>query len=33
MALSPSARPPLADEVTAKLRAMVQSGEWPLHQR
>jgi DNA-binding FadR family transcriptional regulator len=33
MALSPSARPPLADEVTAKLRTMVQSGEWPLHQR
>ncbi|WP_411374002.1 FadR/GntR family transcriptional regulator [Arthrobacter sp. MPF02] len=33
MALSPSTRPPLADEVTAKLRAMVHSGEWPLNQR
>ncbi|WP_104042637.1 FadR/GntR family transcriptional regulator [Arthrobacter sp. ZGTC412] len=33
MALSPSHRPPLADEVTAKLRTMIQSGEWPLHQR
>jgi DNA-binding FadR family transcriptional regulator len=33
MALSPSSRPPLADEVTAKLRTMVHSGEWPLHQR
>jgi DNA-binding FadR family transcriptional regulator len=33
MALSPSHRLPLAEEVTAKLRAMIQSGEWPLHQR
>ena len=33
MALSPSSRPPLADEVTAKLRSMVHSGEWSLHQR
>ena len=33
MVLSPSSRPPLADEVTAKLRAMVHSGEWPLHRR
>ncbi|NUP58850.1 MAG: FadR family transcriptional regulator [Pseudarthrobacter sp.] len=33
MSLSPSVRPPLADEVTAKLREMVQSGEWPLNQR
>ncbi|MFP5365981.1 MAG: FadR/GntR family transcriptional regulator [Actinomycetes bacterium] len=33
MALSPSSRAPLADEVTAKLRTMVHSGEWPLHQR
>ncbi|GGH91513.1 FadR/GntR family transcriptional regulator [Arthrobacter liuii] len=33
MSLSPSVRPPLATEVTAKLRAMVHSGEWPLDQR
>ncbi|MCU1565939.1 MAG: transcriptional regulator, GntR family [Pseudarthrobacter sp.] len=33
MALSTSHRPPLAEEVTAKLRTMIQSGEWPLHQR
>ncbi|MGC0236807.1 FadR/GntR family transcriptional regulator [Arthrobacter sp. SD76] len=33
MALSPSTRAPLADEVTAKLRSMVHSGEWPLNQR
>ncbi|HEY1155526.1 MAG TPA: GntR family transcriptional regulator, partial [Arthrobacter sp.] len=33
MSLSPSARPPLAAEVTAKLREMVHSGEWPLNQR
>jgi DNA-binding FadR family transcriptional regulator len=33
MALVPSSRTPLAAEVTAKLRAMVHSGEWPLHQR
>ena len=33
MVLVPSSRTPLADEVTAKLRAMVHSGEWPLDQR
>jgi DNA-binding FadR family transcriptional regulator len=33
VALVPSSRTPLAAEVTAKLRAMVHSGEWPLHQR
>ena len=33
MTLSPSTRPPLAAEVTAKLRDMVHSGEWPLDQR
>ncbi|MDQ0768136.1 DNA-binding FadR family transcriptional regulator [Pseudarthrobacter defluvii] len=33
MSLSPSVRPPLAAEVTAKLREMVHSGEWPLNQR
>ncbi|MBX7445040.1 MULTISPECIES: FadR/GntR family transcriptional regulator [unclassified Arthrobacter] len=33
MSLSPSVRPPLADEVTAKLREMVHSGEWALNQR
>ena len=33
MTLSTSHRQPLADEVTAKLRAMIHSGEWPLHQR
>lgn len=33
MALSPSTRPPLADEVTAKLRGMIHSGEWPLNVR
>ncbi|MDQ0824754.1 DNA-binding FadR family transcriptional regulator [Arthrobacter sp. B2I5] len=33
MSLSPSVRPPLAAEVTAKLRDMVHTGEWPLNQR
>ncbi|MEW1805814.1 FadR/GntR family transcriptional regulator [Pseudarthrobacter sp. NPDC080039] len=33
MSLSPSVRQPLAAEVTAKLREMVHSGEWPLNQR
>lgn len=33
MSLSPSVRPPLAAEVTAKLREMVHSGEWPLNGR
>lgn len=33
MELSTSHRQPLAEEVTAKLRAMVQSGEWPLDRR
>lgn len=33
MALSPTSRLPLADEVTNKLRAMIQSGDWPLNQR
>src|SRR6476469_4829229 len=33
MSLSPSVRPPLAAEVTAKLRGMVHTGEWPLNQR
>jgi DNA-binding FadR family transcriptional regulator len=33
MTLSTSHRPPLADEVTAKLRGMIQTGEWPLQQR
>src|SRR6478735_1339331 len=33
MTLSPSVRPPLAAEVTAKLRGMVHTGEWPLNQR
>ena len=33
MSLSPSVRPPLAAEVTAKLRGMVHSGEWALNQR
>ncbi|MBO1269117.1 FadR/GntR family transcriptional regulator [Arthrobacter cavernae] len=31
MSLTPSHRPALAEEVTAKLRAMIQSGEWPLN--
>jgi DNA-binding FadR family transcriptional regulator len=33
MTLSTSHRQPLADEVTAKLRQMIQSGEWQLDQR
>lgn len=33
MSLSPSVRPPLAAEVTAKLLEMVHSGKWPLDQR
>jgi DNA-binding FadR family transcriptional regulator len=33
MTLSMSHRPPLADEVTAKLRQMIHSGEWRLQQR
>lgn len=33
MTLSTSHRQPLADEITAKLREMVHSGEWPLQQR
>ncbi|MBT2567250.1 FadR family transcriptional regulator [Arthrobacter sp. ISL-85] len=33
MTLSASVRPPLAAEVTGKLREMVHSGEWPLNQR
>ncbi|HEY8702606.1 MAG TPA: FadR/GntR family transcriptional regulator [Arthrobacter sp.] len=33
MTLSTSHRQPLADEITAKLRDMIHSGEWPLQQR
>src|SRR6476660_6221960 len=33
MTLSTSHRQPLADEVTAKLRQMIHSGEWQLQQR
>lgn len=33
MALTPSPRQPLAAEAMDKLRAMVQSGEWPLNHR
>ncbi len=33
MTLSSSHRPPLAEEVTAKLRDLIHSGEWPLQQR
>src|SRR5919205_2138198 len=33
MTLSTSHRQPLADEVTAKLREMIQTGEWQLQQR
>lgn len=33
MSLSASHRPPLAEEITAKLRALIHSGEWPLQQR
>jgi DNA-binding FadR family transcriptional regulator len=33
MTLSPSHRPPLVEEVTAKLRGSIHSGEWQLQQR
>lgn len=33
MSLTPSHRPALAEEVTAKLRAMIQSGEWTLNEK
>jgi DNA-binding FadR family transcriptional regulator len=33
MSLTASHRPPLAEEITAKLRALIHSGEWPLQQR
>lgn len=33
MNFTSSARPPLAQEVTTKLRNMIQSGEWPLQER
>jgi DNA-binding FadR family transcriptional regulator len=33
MSLTASRRPPLVEEVTAKLRALIHSGEWPLQQR
>ncbi|WP_115790234.1 FadR/GntR family transcriptional regulator [Arthrobacter silvisoli] len=33
MSLTPVHRPVLADEVTARLRAMIQSGEWPMEER
>lgn len=33
MTLSPSHRPPLVEEITAKLRELIHSGEWPLQQR
>ncbi|SDP26259.1 transcriptional regulator, GntR family [Arthrobacter sp. ok909] len=33
MTLTSSHRPPLAEEITAKLRALIHSGEWPLQQR
>ncbi|GIU54651.1 hypothetical protein NicSoilC12_04000 [Arthrobacter sp. NicSoilC12] len=33
MTLTASHRPPLAEEITAKLRALIHSGEWPLQQR
>ncbi|MET4093906.1 FadR/GntR family transcriptional regulator [Arthrobacter sp. UYCu712] len=33
MTLTASHRPPLVAEVTAKLRALIHSGEWPLQQR
>ncbi len=33
MTLAPSSRPVLADEVTAKLRDMIRSGEWALQER
>src|SRR5918993_4388076 len=33
MTITSSARPALAEEVTAKLRNMIHSGEWPLQER
>ena len=33
MTLTASHRTPLAEEITAKLRALIHSGEWPLQQR
>ncbi len=33
MTLTASHRPPLAEEITAKLRALIHSGEWPLQRR
>ena len=33
MTLSTSHRPPLVEEITAKLRELIHSGEWPLQQR
>ncbi|MCU1522965.1 MAG: GntR family transcriptional regulator [Arthrobacter sp.] len=33
MTLTASHRPPLVDEITAKLRTLIHSGEWPLQQR
>ena len=33
MTLTPSHRPALAEEITAKLRDMIKSGEWPLQER
>ena len=33
MTLTASHRPPLAEEITSKLRALIHSGEWPLQQR
>lgn len=33
MTLTPAHRPPLVDEITAKLRNLIHSGEWPLQQR
>jgi DNA-binding FadR family transcriptional regulator len=33
VSLSPSVRPPLAAEITAKLRDMVHTGEWALNER
>lgn len=33
MTLTPSHRPPLVEEVTAKLRGLIHTGEWPLQQR
>ena len=33
MTLTTSHRPPLVEEITAKLRELIHSGEWPLQQR